>query len=245
MRSTKCGYWGGESAIDITAVIDSSASTLPASTACQFPTIHSFIPQTRFQHQLCNEHTLTQHLLWPGCVLGISGEQARDHAYSQTLRIPPFTAHSISSHSILSHLTQSQLPSQSLIATCYLQAHPHLAALTSSPSIPIPASSLSPVSAILHLPFHPTHSLFPLALSPTPSSFSFSSFSPSTSHPSLLPDSHSNLSLPFLSVTLSPSLPFPSLSPRTPPIPVTGSSGSDGGEDTAPRGRCRKVHSRS
>lgn len=82
---------GCERGIGVTMVTDSSRSTLPASTAHQLPP-HSFIPRTRFEHKLYI--TVTPTLA--SCALGINGEQARGHVYSQVLRISPFTAHSIS-----------------------------------------------------------------------------------------------------------------------------------------------------
>ena len=62
----------GKRGIGVT-VIDSSASMLPAYTAHQFP-LHSFIPQTCVEHQLCDKHVFTEDLLLPRCVPGISGE---------------------------------------------------------------------------------------------------------------------------------------------------------------------------
>lgn len=133
----------------------------------------------------------------------------------------------------------SQLPSQSLFATCDLQPistlHP-----SAAPFLPHPSLISTPSTNHILSSISPTQFLIPNSLLifffvffSIPNLISLPTLS--GSQPNLLPDSYSNLLLPFLSFTPSPSPRYPIPVPKTPPIPVRGFCGPDGGRGHCPQ----------
>lgn len=162
-------------------------------------------------------------------MLRTSGEQARGPCLLLDACHPPTRC----PHSNPPCLAHSQDPPSSLIPICPLQPHLHPCPFRQLLLHPHPCLRSTPGSAVFPLGFLQLLPSSPTSCPLRPQLFLHlppprlpSHLNPCSPH--LLPDSHSNPALPF-----SPPHYPPIPSPRTPPLPVTGSRGPDG-EGTLP-----------